>query len=114
MSFRKLSEIVEMADRKNKEFWEPVIEEDMKERNVSFAESFETMRQMLHAMKEADRGYDPLLRSASKISGGDGAKMEEFRTFCWLLHDYFVICFSKISIRRFFKGAGDGGGGIDI
>ena len=31
--------------------------------------------------------------------------MEEFRTFCWLLHDYFVICFSKISIRRFFKEA---------
>ena len=51
MSFRKLSEIVELADRKNKEFWEPVIEEDMKERNVSFAESFETMRQMLHAWK---------------------------------------------------------------
>ena len=99
MSFRKLSEIVEMADRKNKEFWEPVIEEDMKERNVSFAESFETMRQMLHAMKEADRGYDPRLRSASKISGGDGAKMEEFRKNGTSLAGDFILLVMEKAIK---------------
>lgn len=99
MSFRKLSEIVEMADTQNKAFWEPVIEEDMKERNVSFAESFETMRQMLHAMKEADRGYDPLLRSASKISGGDGAKMEEFRKSGTSLAGNFILLVMEKAIK---------------
>ena len=99
MSFRKLSEIVEMADTQNKAFWEPVIEEDMKERNVSFAESFETMRQMLHAMKEADRGYDPLLRSASKISGGDGAKMEEFRKNGTSLAGNFILLVMEKAIK---------------
>lgn len=80
MSFSKLSEIVEISASEGKKFWEVIIEDDCKERNVSFEDSFENMRYMYHAMKEADKAYDPKLRSASGMAGGDGEKLEQFRT----------------------------------
>lgn len=79
MSFTKLEEIVSIASKENKSFWRVIIEDDMKERNVTFEESFETMRGMYHAMKQADASYDPNLRSASGLAGGDGEKLEQFR-----------------------------------
>jgi len=78
MSFITLQEIVEQAQNQNKEFWEVIINEDVKERNVSFQESFDTMRKMYHAMKSADHDYDATLRSASGLAGGDGEKLEKF------------------------------------
>ena len=79
MSFSKLSEIVDIAENENRKFWEVIIEDDCKERNVSFEDSFENMRYMYHAMKEADAGYNSELRSASGMAGGDGKKLEDFR-----------------------------------
>ncbi len=79
MGFTYLKEIEDIAREKNIPFWRVVIEDDMRERNVSFEESFETMRGMYHAMKEADASYDGSLRSASGLVGGDGAKLEAFR-----------------------------------
>lgn len=78
MSFITLQEIVEQAQNQNKEFWEVIVNEDVKERNVSFQESFDTMRKMYHAMKSADHDYDATLRSASGLAGGDGEKLEKF------------------------------------
>ena len=79
MSFSTLKKIVQIAQTKEKEFWQVIIEDDMKERNVSFDSSFAEMTKMYRAMKTADSGYDPSLRSASGLSGGDGAKLEEFK-----------------------------------
>ncbi len=79
MSFSTLKKIVQIAQTKEKEFWQVIIEDDMKERNVSFDSSFAEMTKMYRAMKTADAGYDPSLRSASGLSGGDGAKLEEFK-----------------------------------
>lgn len=79
MSYQKLKDIADQAKAQGKAFWQPVIEDDMKERDVTFEESFEDMRKMLLAMKEADRAYDPKLRSESGLSGGDGAKLEAYR-----------------------------------
>lgn len=79
MSFQKLDEILELSKKENKPFWRIIIEDDCKERNVSFEESFETMRNMYHAMKEADQSYDPELKSPSGMAGGDGKKLEDFR-----------------------------------
>ena len=79
MSFGKLSEITKIAEKKGCPFWQIIIEDDMKERNVSFSESFGTMEKMFRAMKDADLSYDASLRSASGLSGGDGAKLEAFR-----------------------------------
>lgn len=79
MSFTKLQDIMDISERENKPFWKVVIEDDMKERNISFEDSFETMRGMYHAMKAADASYDAKLRSASGMAGGDGEKLEQFR-----------------------------------
>lgn len=79
MSFKSLSEIVEKAKTAKKEFWQIIIKDDMKEQGTSFEVSFEKMKGMYLAMKNADKNYDPALRSASGLSGGDGAKLEEFK-----------------------------------
>lgn len=79
MSFKKISEITAEAKKKNLEFWEAVLQDDMKERNVSKEESFRKMEKMFDAMAEADKTYSPNLRSQSGLSGGDGAKLEIFR-----------------------------------
>lgn len=79
MSFKSLSEIVEKAKTAKKEFWQIIIKDDMKEQGTSFEVSFAKMKDMYLAMKNADKNYDPALRSASGLSGGDGAKLEEFK-----------------------------------
>lgn len=79
MSFVQLKEITDAAGQLQLPFWRVILEDDRKERNVLEEESFETMRQMYRAMREADRSYDPSLRSASGLAGGDGAKLEQFR-----------------------------------
>ena len=79
MSFKKISEITAEAKKKNLEFWEAVLQDDMKERNVSKEESFRKMEKMFDAMSQADKTYSPNLRSQSGLSGGDGAKLEIFR-----------------------------------
>lgn len=79
MGFRYLKEIKDIAEEYQVPFWRVVIEDDMRERNVSYEESFATMRGMYRAMKEADSSYDGNLRSASGLAGGDGAKLEEFK-----------------------------------
>ena len=79
MGFNKIEEILQIASEKNISFWEVIIKDDMHERNVSFESSFDRMTKMLDAMIEADKSYTPELRSQSGLSGGDGAKLEQFR-----------------------------------
>lgn len=79
MSFSKISEILNKAKSQNLNFWEVILQDDMLERNVSKEESFDKMKKMLDAMISADKNYSPALRSASGLSGGDGAKLETFR-----------------------------------
>lgn len=79
MSYKSLKEIAEICSETKKKFWELIIEEDMKERNVSYEDSFNQMTKMFLAMEEADKNYDPKLRSPSGLSGGDGEKLESFR-----------------------------------
>lgn len=79
MSFEKLQEIADCAQERHIPFWKVILEDDCTERNVPAEESFETMRRMYRAMKEADEAYDAELRSASGMAGGDGAKLEQFR-----------------------------------
>ncbi len=79
MSFAKLEEIIDAAEKENIPFWLAVLEDDRKEKNISYEDSFDAMRQMYRAMKQADAAYNPEIRSASGLAGGDGAKLEEFR-----------------------------------
>lgn len=79
MGFALLKEIIDCTEESGKEFWRVIMEDDMRERNVSEEETFTEMRNMYRAMDKADAAYDPLLRSASKAAGGDGAKLEHLR-----------------------------------
>lgn len=79
MSFNKLKDITDKAEQEHISFWQVVINDEIKESNTSFEESYETMQKMLFAMKQADSEYDPELHSASGLTGGDGAKLEKFR-----------------------------------
>lgn len=80
MSFTTLKDILEASNAKQVPFWEAVLLDDVKERAVEREVSFETMRGMYQAMRMADQDYDADLRSASGMAGGDGAKLEAFRT----------------------------------
>ena len=79
MSFSKMSEIIEVSQTKNLPLWKVILEDDVLERKVTEKESFSRMEKMLDAMLEADKKYDPNLRSQSGLSGGDGARLEAFR-----------------------------------
>lgn len=79
MSFSKIAEILNQAEKENLPFWKVVMQDDVRERNVTEEESFAKMEQMLDAMIQADKSYSPELRSQSGLSGGDGAKLEAFR-----------------------------------
>lgn len=79
MGFCKLSEILEVASKDQILFWETVLLEDMKERNVTREESVSAMEEMLQAMRQADKSYDESLCSTSGLSGGDGGRLEKHR-----------------------------------
>ncbi|MCI7813986.1 MAG: L-serine ammonia-lyase, iron-sulfur-dependent, subunit alpha [Lachnospiraceae bacterium] len=75
MSFRSLSEILKQSEKKQKAFWEIIVEDDMTERQVSKEDSFSKMNTMYQAMRDADLSYNASLRSASGLVGGDGEKL---------------------------------------
>ena len=79
MGYKKIQDVIEKSNIMKKPFWMIIVEDDMQERGVTFEESFESMRGMYLAMKEADESYDASLKSASGMVGGDGAKLERFR-----------------------------------
>lgn len=84
--YKSLEEILQQAESTHTSFWKVVMQDDCKERNVSPEESFETLRAMYHAMKEADASYDGALFSHSGLAGSDGEKLhravEEGKLLC--------------------------------
>ena len=70
----------------NRDIFEVVLDSDCTDRGVSREASFEKMRALYAAIRRAREGYDPALRSASGMVGGDGAKMREYvqkgKTIC--------------------------------
>ena len=78
MQFRSLEDIVKEAEKNNIPFWKAVMLKDCFDKLYSEEESFEKMRLMYRAMEQADRDYDPDLRSGSRLAGGDGKKIEDY------------------------------------
>ena len=70
----------------NRDICDVIIESDCVDRGVTQAESLEKMRGLYAAIRRAQRGYDPKLRSASGMVGGDGEKMRAYvqqgKTIC--------------------------------
>lgn len=75
----KIEEILKIAEENQQEFWQVIVENDCRERNVTQEASFTQMEKMLDAMIDADKTYSPTLKSPSGLSGGDGAKLEAYR-----------------------------------
>lgn len=80
MSFNALECLCAAAGTREKGFYRAVLEDDMRERQVTEKESFQEMGRMYRAMKEADEGYDRKLHSSSGFVGGDGDLLEQFLT----------------------------------
>lgn len=78
MAFESVERMLKTAQEQGNPLWETILEDDLKERGTRREDSLRHMESLWHAMKDASREYDASLRSASGLSGGDGAKMSAY------------------------------------
>ena len=76
--FRALADICTAAEQGNISFWEAIMVNDCKDRQLTKEQSFAQMQAMYQAMKDADAGYDANLVSASGLVGKDGARLQQY------------------------------------
>lgn len=77
--YRALQELCEIAEEQSKALYEVVLEEDCHERGIPVDDGFAQVTKVYQAMKEADREYDGSITSTSKLAGGDGEKLGQYR-----------------------------------
>lgn len=84
MAIESLRALMEAGE--NQDLCDIVIHSDCVDRGVTKEASFEKMRALYAAIRRARAGYDPALRSASGMVGGDGEKMRAYvqrgKTIC--------------------------------
>lgn len=68
MLYHSVSDLVRLANEHQIPLWKVVLLADVQERQVTVEESFETMRQMYQAMRQADQEYDGSIVSASGMA----------------------------------------------
>lgn len=78
MAFYSLEQICHLCQEEKKNFYEIILEDDMREREVTREASHRKMNHMWQAMRQAARDYDPALKSASGLSGCDGGRAERY------------------------------------
>lgn len=78
MAFQSFVEITQKCEKEKKEFWQIILADDVSERNVSMEESMGQMRATWDAMLLAYATYESDRMSASRLTGGDGGKMEKY------------------------------------
>lgn len=78
MALKSLEELEQIAAGTKEPLWCIILNEDIKERQVTKEESFAKMQGMYLAMKMADQQYDGSLRSRSGLSGGDGQLLRKY------------------------------------
>lgn len=79
MAYTSMQEILTICDTEGINFFEAVLQEDMRERGVSREDSIEKMANLWDAMLAAAHNYDTNLKSPSGLVGGDGSKLEHYR-----------------------------------
>lgn len=77
-SYNTLKELEELSNKEKIEIWKIIQKSDMEENERTEEKSFDKMKIMYEAMKEADKNYDGNLKSASKRAGGDGEKLHKY------------------------------------
>jgi L-serine dehydratase len=94
--YHSIDDLLKLSAEYEIPLWRVVLEKDMEERRVSETESFETMREMYRAMRQADQDYNGALKSASGLAGGAGAKLHAFNQSGQnLMGDYAGLAMEK-------------------
>lgn len=78
MAFQSLEQICRLCREEKKNFYQVILEDDLKEREVAKEASCQKMNQMWQAMVQAADEYDPQLKSASGLSGSDGGRIQAY------------------------------------
>lgn len=78
IEYHTLNDLIELSAEKDLEIWEIIQQADMYENDRTESDSFNMMKEMYDAMKNADSMYDGTLRSASKKAGGDGELLHSY------------------------------------
>lgn len=78
MPFTSLQEIIDQCENTGQPFFEIILQEDLSERQVEREASISKMRRTWEAVLQASDSYEPSLKSASGLVGGDGAKIEAY------------------------------------
>lgn len=76
--FDSVAELIAYCKEESESLWETVMRSSARESGISEEESWNRMALRLHAMREADKSYDPSQRSRSGLTGGDGEKMRRY------------------------------------
>lgn len=78
MSFNSLQQIISVCEEEKIEFWDALMQEDMREADISFSEIYSKMQTAWKAMLSADESYDKSLKSPSGLVGGEGYKLHTY------------------------------------
>ncbi len=78
MAFESLQEMINQTIEKQIPLYKVIQIDDAEERKVSLEETYEQMRGIWNAIKEASKGYEEKLKSSSGLVGGDGAKLSDY------------------------------------
>ena len=73
-----LREIAAWCEQENREFWEYMLEDDIRQRSVSAEESLAQMRHCWEAMQHTIATYQESRLSASGLVGADGGRLERY------------------------------------
>ena len=76
--YHTLNDLIKLSADNNLEIWEIIQQADMYENDRSESDSFNMMKEMYVAMKNADSMYDGTLRSASNKAGSDGGLLHSY------------------------------------
>jgi L-serine dehydratase len=94
--YHSISDLLRLADENKLPLWRVVLEKDCEDRQVTAEESFEMMRSMYIAMREADAAYDGKLKSISKMVGGAGELLHEYnKSGKNIMGDYVGLAMEK-------------------
>lgn len=78
MAFSSIADIEKYMKEHNCHFYEAVLHEEARDSLSDEKTVFDKMTSMYRVMKEADQSYESRLTSNSGLSGGNGAKMQEY------------------------------------
>ncbi len=97
--YSSLEKILRRAEEQNVPFWKAVQLHDCRESDITKEQSFERMRSMYRAMLESDRNYDPALKSASGLVGGEAEKLHRAREEGKLIVGNLIASVMEKSLR---------------